>query len=513
MKPTPRIVHIVLVIAILMWYGIMLAQKIDLTTADLGRHIKNGEIWLTADDRHKLLGINFYSFTEPDYPFINHHWGSGVVFFLIVASFGFSALSYFYIVLGIVTFLFFFDIARKMSNVYIASSVSSLLMPIMASRVEVRPEIFTYFFTGLFFWMLWRYHFRKIDYRFLFLLPIGMLVWVNLHVGFFMGIVLVGVFLIFNGTSVINKRLLLILVLSSIAVMLNPNGLTGALYPLNIFRNYGYLIVENQSVRFLESLGHTNGLHFTLFKVVAGLVVFLSFIAIIFTKRTKFFLALFCMVVFTLLMAYSAIRNFPFFGFFAVPFLAMSVHVISRQNAPRIREKHWLAIMAVLIMGCGYRDVSSVQARRLAFGAGLAPGTNASAEFFKRINLTGPIFNNYDIGSYLIYHLFPKERVFVDNRPEAYSTDFFQKVYIPMQQDEKLWQELDRKYNFNVIFFSHRDFTPWGQKFLIDRVQDPDFAPVFVDNYNIIFLKRNARNEPIIKKYEMPKDRFSTSKL
>ncbi len=124
------------------------------------------------------------------------------------------------------------------------------------------------------------------------------------------------------------------------------------------------------------------------------------------------------------------------------------------------------------------------------FGFGLYQGNNQSIEFFKEQNLKGPVFNNYDIGGYLIYHLFPEERVFTDNRPEAYSIPFFQEKYIPAQQDNLKWQELEREYGFNVIFFSHRDATPWGQNFLVERVKDESWVPAYADNFSIIFLKK-----------------------
>ena len=155
------------------------------------------------------------------------------------------------------------------------------------------------------------------------------------------------------------------------------------------------------------------------------------------------------------------------------------------------------------------------------WGVGLLPGVNASAEFFKTQDIKGPVFNDYDIGGYLIYHtrsargsghaaadIRADQAVFVDNRPEAYSVDFFEKVYKPAQTDPEAWKQLDNKYDFNTIFFSHRDYTPWAQAFLISRIQDPAWAPVFVDSYNIIFLKRNLQNEALIKKYEIPKSRF-----
>jgi hypothetical protein len=135
-------------------------------------------------------------------------------------------------------------------------------------------------------------------------------------------------------------------------------------------------------------------------------------------------------------------------------------------------------------------------------------GINSSAEFFKREKISGPIFNNYDIGSYLIFYLFPEEKVFVDNRPEAYPTSFLKDVYIPIQESDDEFRDYSQRYNFNAIFFSHRDLTPWAQNFLLKRIDDPLWAPVFADNYTIIFLKRNELNKTLIEKYEIPKNFF-----
>ena len=102
----------------------------------------------------------------------------------------------------------------------------------------------------------------------------------------------------------------------------------------------------------------------------------------------------------------------------------------------------------------------------------------------------------------------PEEKVFVDNRPEAYSVKFFREVYIPMQEDEKVWEKVDDKYKFNVIYFYRHDITPWAQPFLIERVKDPKWIPVFVDDYTIIFVKNSIENKALIDKYEIPKEIF-----
>ena len=119
------------------------------------------------------------------------------------------------------------------------------------------------------------------------------------------------------------------------------------------------------------------------------------------------------------------------------------------------------------------------------------------------------MFNNYDIGGYLIYHLYPDTKVFVDNRPEAYPASFLTDVYVPMQESDAKWREIDANQHFNVIFFNWHDYTPAGQTFLITRIRDPEWAPVYVDQFALIFLRRTTENQSIISRYEIPRDRFS----
>jgi hypothetical protein len=143
-----------------------------------------------------------------------------------------------------------------------------------------------------------------------------------------------------------------------------------------------------------------------------------------------------------------------------------------------------------------------------ARGLGLRGGDSAAADFIRASGLDGPIFNDYDIGGYLIFHLFPRERVFVDNRPEAYSGGFFEKVYVPMQEDDRVWSEQLRRFDFNAIVFSWHDVTPWGQAFLIRRVQDPAWAPVFVDDRVLVLARRNEKNRALIARFEIPPSSF-----
>jgi hypothetical protein len=213
-------------------------------------------------------------------------------------------------------------------------------------------------------------------------------------------------------------------------------------------------------------------------------------------------------------MGWFAVRNISIYGFFALPAIAGNIQAaLSKEALASNRFKTAsLAVSFLVIIACFSLHLNSDYFSFYNFGIGQIPGEPAAAEFFEKENIKGPVFNNYDIGGYLIYYLYPAEKVFVDNRPEAYPKVFFENEYVPMQENNALFVEKEKQYKFNAILFSLYDLTSWGQGFLIQKVNDPEWAPVYVDNFAIIFVKRNASNRQIIQKYEIPKNRFSVSK-
>lgn len=551
------------------WCAVLLAQKIDLPVADIGRHIKNGEVIVHSSwqDKWQILNANFYSYTEPEHPFVNHHWLSGVIFYLIHQLGGFKGLSVFYIALVTASFLLFYLIAQKRAGSAVASVLAVLVLPIIASRAEIRPEGFTYLFMGMFFWLLSSNGSNRAEIRpggqikrhrsKLFILPVLMLLWVNLHIGFIFGFVILGAFFLEELIKDIRlkikdksyrvfyyqSRLLFVVgVLCVITGLINPFFIKGLLYPLNIFREYGYLIVENQSVMFLQKLGMGTTLYFGLFKFLLGFVLasfIIRFILFVFMMKTgkrqmdsgsgagmtkaQFPYHEFLLLGTAGVLAVLATRNFPVFGLLFLPIAAGNIKsILPEPKHPAYKVLPVLIASAVIIFG-SFKFWENYEFKKSTFGIGLMTGAERAAEFFKANKIKGPIFNNYDIGGYLIYYLYHPhlaspfkgeeadrgEKVFTDNRPEAYSVEHFQKDYIPAQQDNVKWKELDSKYNFNVIFFSHRDLTPWGQAFLISKVSDSEWAPVFADQYNIIFVKKNLENVELIGKYLIPKENFS----
>ncbi|MBI4120202.1 MAG: hypothetical protein HY454_01925 [Parcubacteria group bacterium] len=539
MKPIAKILLWVLPLAL---YGLFLASPINLVTADLGRHLKNGEILLdlsqvlslrdisrretssTIQDpssKFQVLSTNFYSYTYPDYPTTNHHWLSGVIFYAVWKFFGFVGLQLFFIALSLATLLIFFTLAKKRAGLGWASLLTIPVIPLLLERDEIRPEVFSYLFSGIFFWLMLKYRDGEIGWKKLLILPALQILWVNLHIYFFLGPVIIGVFLLEHLIFRVKekealKRLIIILALTLLATLINPYGLDGAIAPLSIFKNFGYSLAENKPVWFIEKI--LSNPNFLVFKIVFALLIASFFVRL---ARDKHSLSL----TDTLLAlgfsaaGWLAIRNFAVFGLFALPIAAGNFargFNLKQQTDRRLGNiTITTLILAVLITFSG--ELWKIYPQPLKLGLGLENGNENSMTFFKENQLTGPIFNNYDIGGYLIWHLYPQEkvypeqfvpsgiegsrRVFVDNRPEAYPAEFFEKIYIPMQENKNIWAEKSALYKFNAIIFSYRDYTPWGQTFFARILEDPEWKTVFADSRVVILLKNNELNKDTIAKY------------
>ncbi len=145
------------VVLILVFYGSLLFHKINLPTDDLGRHLENGKIiWQTRS----VSETNFYSYTEPDFPFLNHHWLSGVIFYGLFNLIGFPGLVIFKILLLLSAFGLIFAVAVRRGNFWLAALFSISAIFVLSERTDLRPEIVSYFFTALFFYFLFSFFFR-----------------------------------------------------------------------------------------------------------------------------------------------------------------------------------------------------------------------------------------------------------------------------------------------------------------------------------------------------------------
>lgn len=488
-------------------------QKTNLVTSDLGRHLSNGREILQS---HQVFETNYYSYTNPDFEAINHHWLFGVIIYLVYLIGGFDLLTVFNVLLSFLAFLLMINFSKKGSGNFATLAITLLLLPLLANRTEIRPETFSLLFSAIFYVALANFSKNKI--RFKFLLPLLIfiqLIWVNSHLFFIFGSTITGYFWLksfFAKNYSKFKQLSFLLFVLTLVWLINPAGITGAIEPFGILREYGYSVLENQPIWKLLKLW-PQPIQFYL--IFISVVFLMLQIWSLIKKKSKpmDFIFIFALTISTLYI----FRLINFYAILILPPVAKSLNYFLDTYSQKIK-KFWNTMIGTMVVSFSIFVFSIwlfgnnlLTPNIPSLGFGIYKNNNLSAEFFKQNDLSGPIFNNYDIGGYLIFNLYPKNRVFIDNRPEAYPEDFFTQEYIPAQLDENTWQKLLAKYNFNVIFFHRNDLTNWGQDFLIRIVKDENWVPVFVDNWTILFVSNSPQNQAIIKKYRLPAEMFRIS--
>ena len=202
------------------------------------------------------------------------------------------------------------------------------------------------------------------------------------------------------------------------------------------------------------------------------------------------------LVIFISLSCLSANRIITSFGHFWIPLVSYAFATLTQSKSLFLKK-----ILLTILICIGFIVLSININLSQKPTLGLASGINKSAEFLKQNSLLSPIFNDYSTGGYLIFHLAHSHKLFVDNRAEAFPKEYFSNTYLPALEKNEDWFDLDKKYHFNTIFF---DLTKYEERtFILNRLQDSNWAPVFADNYVIIFLKRNQLNTSNIRKYEL----------
>jgi hypothetical protein len=351
------------------------------------------------------------------------------------------------------------------------------------------------------------------------------LLWVNLHIFWILGPGIAGVFLLKALADGTKERIrpLLILISSMVVVsLINPYGWRGLLAPFNILTEYGYMVAENQSLYFmLDRTSDTDLLYF----LFLGLLSVIASIWSMVKYGWKTHLVEILLAFGFLVLGIAVVRGIGLFAFMSIPLFVAVINsaIESRFQRTKSGVFNTVVSIALFFVAAGFftrntffSPLQTYQTQekgkavtKVRNGFGLIENIHGSVDFFIDAKFPGPIFNNYDIGSFLIFGL-PEQKVFVDNRPEAYSVPLFKEIYQPMQEDPNVWNSLSTRYGIQSVFFNRHDNTPWGQAFLIRIVKDPNWTPVYVDAMTIILLKNSAENAALIDRYRLPDSMFGS---
>ena len=118
----------------------------------------------------------------------------------------------------------------------------------------------------------------------------------------------------------------------------------------------------------------------------------------------------------------------------------------------------------------------------------------AAVEFLKREPIRGNMFNNDQIGGYIIYATKGKYKVFFDGRSDMYGVARM-KEYNRISGFEPGWEEVLEKYDITWIIFDAKSVL---SRFLLENIE---WRLIYADRMANIFVKDIPEYRYLINRY------------
>ena len=446
--------------------------KTMLGDGDTGWHVRTGE-WILANLR--VPDRDVFSFTKPGEPWFAWEWLWDVAFAWLHQHGGLAAVVVASILVLSVTFALLFRLVRRRSrNVFIAIAVTTLALAGSSIHWLARPHLFTFLFVVIFYWILERAY--DGHPRGLIALPPLMVLWTNIHGGFFIGLILLGAYAAGElvACALAPDRAARIAALRRS----RPYVAAGFACFLATFINPYFYHLHVHIVRFLSEsfalkvISEYQPLNFqSVISLYFEPVFCLSMVAVGWNLYRKQFVYAILLAGWAHLALFSA-RNLPIFLFIAAPIIARTLEellpVLRRAAlAPwfhRVvnRFEETAAEFGAVDALPRLHLVSAAAAGLLALAFYVpTSASNLRAEYdpkhypYKALaTLRSPeserIFTHDEWGDYLIYQLYPQKKVFVDGRFDFYGPKFGEK-YLDVMNVKYDWEQDLSRYGVDTI--------------------------------------------------------------
>jgi hypothetical protein len=323
-------------------------------------------------------------------------------------------------------------------------------------------------------------------------LPLVMLLWVNLHGGFFLGLAVIIGYLVGKAAELAlgvhsddelpprytARDLWLLaaaLVLCVAAVGANPNGFRMLPYPFETLANPA---IQGYLVEWLSPDFHEGGWQPLLFLLV-GLLGLGMFV------RKRFSLTNIGMIVASGYAALRSVRNVPLFSLLAIPILAGQAEKLvsvpgSSQATPRT-IKWALGVTLLLALAATFVSVGTILGRQ----SQLIQRSNpvAAVDWILEHRPEGNIYNTYHWGGYLIWRLFPEYGVIIDGRSDMYSPSFVDE-YVDSYYARPGWEAFLEENGVQTVLIEP------GSLLAAQLSQSPEWRQILADDLSVLFVKR-----------------------
>lgn len=475
---------------------------------DFWWHLKAGEIIATT---RSIPQVDTFSFTAEGRPFLLQNWLGELIYYWTYRAGGFPLLVLLGTLLTVAAFLLMYKLCLNAThNRRIVALVG--FVACLANYGFLRPQTYSFLLFSAFYLVLSEYRERRRDR--LWILPIVMAFWVNLHGAFVIGLGLPVLYLLCealrrfvdpHGTGALSiaelKKLLLIFGLCCMVTIINPEGYRIYDYVRTVILDPGsqQLVAEWQPPRVNDLTG------FLFFYCPFFLAIFTFIQARVKPDLTEIIL-FFVFAAFGL----SAIRNAAWFGTIAFPMIARylpqadltplfplrrfatidSVFISSSQlerETPAHGRMNLLlltaALIALLMQSPWIRPAitgKSLLAQQTPVGV---------AEFIEKQGISGRMFHPQEFGDYLMWRLWPQQKTLVDGRVHLFDLEFL-KEYKRVLEDPLSGDFMER---WNIEYLLLSKLPDGSDSKTIGSVENSRaWSKIYEDSISVLFVKQMA---------------------
>ena len=505
-----------------------------LTDSDIFWHLKTGEIIFQTQE---VPQQDIYSFTVAGNEWIDAQWIFQLMIYLCYRAWGYAGMILAGAFLSLLIWLLILGPNFSSSRYFSIILVGLISLIPVSIRLKLRPELLTFLFMSLEFLLIILFHKGK-KYP-LYLLPILLLLWLNSEGLWPIYFFLLGAFfaeeIIYFSLPSLRKwlkrssvvpiynsvlRLGIVLLISLPMALLNPYGFRGAIFPLILLRKIAHpeSAAKNLIEEFQSPFSMLLPLEMSAYIILMVLSA-LIFLILIFRKRI-YLANLFIWCTF-LYLSLTAVRNVALFGIVS----AVLMLKMMRENSfselfpfPRMINLagfRWLGgVLILCIMFWLAWDISTNRffirnhsMVKFGFRIGALPTEYPirAGAFLKKIfeseKRTKPlkIFADAASAGYLIWLGYPEWKIYFDPRLEVYGEEFLSRFVSAMQQIPVFEQE-SKRYQFDAVVIGQLIFHPYVIYHLYNH---PEWAMVYLDGTNVIFLRKTAELMPLVQKYQI----------
>jgi len=469
---------------------------------DIGFHLAGARFIL---ETFSFPSKDVFTYTVNSNEYIDIQWLFQIFNFFSFSVFGYNGLIILNTLLLIVVFLLLVKrfVIYKIPSPVIILSLFIILISIQI-RISIRPEIFTWIGILLTLIILDNYYLSKKNK--LFFLPIVMMVWVNSHGLFIIGLFLIVAYIIsiWYRDKLLDKNLSKWFVISIAAIFINPYFADGAFFPIYLFTRLDSANIFKNSIAELQSplyLFSNFKFDILIYFIILGLAYLLFFI----TLKKRYLHEFLILSAFTYI-SLNGYRNIPILIFYAVFIIAISLNnLFTEKNFYKIFDnnlffkKYLTYTFCIVFLLTGFRVVTgsyySGYGNSVVFGTGLNENTlPVSASNFIKTNLPNEkIINQIDMGGWLIWSL--NEKIFIDGRLEVMKEEFYSE-YMNSFKANGLKLLID-KYNPKVITFNHASAYLWTDE--LNKMGN--WSPLYFDNNFSVYTNQPKDSAIFVKTF------------